>query len=85
MAGMSSGSTRRFIFLDPHGRRWPRFRRVVFAGTILMTLAGLIFLTAVWIRPTLRLPAMVRELKGRLKAEAQTPAGPDAKAENWQH
>lgn len=74
----------RFVFLDPSGRRWPRFRRVMFWSFVLVALASLLFFTAVWIRPTLRLPAMVRELKGRLKAEANKPLQPDTKAVNWQ-
>jgi poly-beta-1,6 N-acetyl-D-glucosamine synthase len=47
-------------------------------------ISGMLFLAAVWIRPELRLPAMVRELKGRLKAEAKTTPVPDAKAANWE-
>ena len=50
----------------------------------MLAMAGTLFLTAVWIRPALRLPAMVRELKGHLKAEARATLVPDAKAENWQ-
>jgi cellulose synthase/poly-beta-1,6-N-acetylglucosamine synthase-like glycosyltransferase/peptidoglycan/xylan/chitin deacetylase (PgdA/CDA1 family)/spore germination protein YaaH len=84
MARMQSDPASQFIFLDPTGRRWPRFRRVMFWSAILLGLAGLLFVNAVWIRPTLRLPAMVRELKGRLKAEVNKPAAPDTKAENWQ-
>src|SRR4030095_16793126 len=81
---MLSKPAARFVFLHPGARRWPRFRRLLFWGAILLGLAGLLFINAVWIRPTLRLPAMVRELKGRLKAEVNKPAVPDAKAENWQ-
>jgi cellulose synthase/poly-beta-1,6-N-acetylglucosamine synthase-like glycosyltransferase/peptidoglycan/xylan/chitin deacetylase (PgdA/CDA1 family)/spore germination protein YaaH len=80
---MLSKPAARFVFLDPSGRRWPRFRRVMFWSAILLAFASILFVNAVWIRPALRLPAMVRELKGRLKAEANKP-GPDAKAENWQ-
>ena len=74
----------KFVFLDPRGRRWPRFRRVAFWSALFLGLAGLLFLAAVWIRPVLRLPAMVHELKGHLKAEARKPMVPDTKAENWQ-
>ena len=62
---MSSGSASRFVFLDPFGRRWPRFRRFVFIIATVLAISGIVFLTAVWIRPALRLPAMVRELKMR--------------------
>ena len=74
----------KFVFLDPRGRRWPRFRRVAFWGAVLLGLAGVLFLAAVWIRPVLRLPAMVHELKGHLKAEARKAPVPDTKAVNWQ-
>lgn len=46
--------------------------------------AAVLFLTAVWIRPALQLPSIVRELKGRLKAEPTVAAAPDTKAGNWQ-
>lgn len=59
------------------------FRRFVFWLALLLALAGMLFLAAVWIRPVLRLPAMVRELKGHLKAEAAKAPVPDAKADNW--
>ncbi len=50
----------------------------------MLAIASTLFLAAIWIRPVLRLPAMVRELKGHLKAEASAVPVPDAKAENWQ-
>ena len=81
---MPSPPVSKFVFLDPRGRRWPRFRRVAFWCAVLAGLAGVLFLAAVWIRPVLRLPAMVHELKGHLKAEARKAAVPDTKAENWQ-
>ena len=81
---MSSEPGSHFVFLDPRGHRWPRFRRLVFWSAVVLGIAGVLFLTAVWIRPVLRLPAMVRELKGHLKAEARAAPAPDAKAVNWQ-
>lgn len=81
---MSAPVHPRFVFLDPTGRRWPTFRRVAFWLALFATVAGVLFATAMWIRPTLRLPAAVRELKGRLKADASKPVAPDQKAENWQ-
>ncbi len=74
----------KFVFLDLHGRRWPRFRRVAVWCALLLALGLVLFLAAVWIRPEVRLPAVVRELKGRLKAD-RAEAKPDPKAENWQH
>ncbi len=83
-ADMPSEPAPHFIFIDHAGRRWPRFRRLAFWSAVALALAGVLFLAAVWIRPALRLPAMVRELKGHLKAEASAAPVPDAKAENWQ-
>jgi cellulose synthase/poly-beta-1,6-N-acetylglucosamine synthase-like glycosyltransferase/peptidoglycan/xylan/chitin deacetylase (PgdA/CDA1 family)/spore germination protein YaaH len=74
----------RFVFLDQRGHRWPRFRRLVFWSAVVLGVAGTLFLAAVWIRPALRLPSMVRELKGHLKAESGAVRAPDMKAENWQ-
>ena len=76
-------SNSRFVFLDPHGRRWPLLRRVALWCGAALGLAGVLFVAAVWIRPEVRLPAVVRELKGQLKAEHMA-AVPDPKAENWQ-
>jgi cellulose synthase/poly-beta-1,6-N-acetylglucosamine synthase-like glycosyltransferase/peptidoglycan/xylan/chitin deacetylase (PgdA/CDA1 family)/spore germination protein YaaH len=86
MTGSSgnSGPPSRFIFFDPHGRRWPRFRRATFWAALLGASILTLFVAAVWIRPSVRIPPIVRELKGRLKAERATAPAPDAKAVNWQ-
>lgn len=75
---------RDFIFFDPHGRRWPAFRRVVFWLLVIAGVALVLFLAAVWIRPAVRLPQPVRELKGQLKAAREMPPVTDLKAEAWQ-
>src|SRR4051812_45545156 len=72
-----------FVFLDPQGRRWPLFRRFALVVAFAFGVAFVLFLAAVWIRPAVRLPAAVRELKGRLKA-GRVVALPDPKAQNWQ-
>jgi cellulose synthase/poly-beta-1,6-N-acetylglucosamine synthase-like glycosyltransferase/peptidoglycan/xylan/chitin deacetylase (PgdA/CDA1 family)/spore germination protein YaaH len=72
-----------FIFLDPQGRRWPLFRRVALWGGAVLGVAVVLFIAAVWIRPAVRVPAVVRELKGQLKSASTAPV-PDLKAENWQ-
>jgi hypothetical protein len=67
--------------------KWSPLAKVspgMFWSAVLMAFASLLFVNAVWVRPALRLPAMVRELKGRLKAEANKPPVPDTKAESWQ-
>ena len=72
-----------FVFLDPHGRRWPIFRRVMLLSGALLGLALVLFIAAVWIRPAVRLPAVVREMKGQLKANRIAPVA-DPKALDWQ-
>ncbi len=84
MADMDFEPASRFVFLDSRGHRWPRFRLAAFCFAVVMILAGILFLAAVWVQPYLRLPAMVRELKGHLKAEATSVPKQDAKAVNWQ-
>ncbi len=79
-----AGSRRDFIFFDPHGRRWPTVRRVVFWLGVAGGVALVLFLAAVWIRPAVRLPQPVRELKGQLKAARDLPPVTDLKAEAWQ-
>jgi len=77
------GNRSDFVFFDPHGRRWPAFRRVVFWLGVVATVALVLFLAAVWIRPEVRLPQPIRELKGRLRATPDVPPQVDPKAESW--
>src|SRR5262245_19041300 len=88
---MSSGDPRpnssNFIFLDPQGRRWPLLRRWLAVGSVLLILGIVLFIMAVWVRPAVRLPQAVRQLKGQLKAEASAEiqtAPPDYRADSWQ-
>lgn len=77
---------RRFVFLDPHGRRWPRLRRVLF-GWALLTAIGLVwFLQSVLVRPGLALPSTMAALKHQLRAavKANTLAPESPNASNWQ-
>lgn len=73
-----------FVFLDPGGRRWPLFRRVTLGLSVLLGLGFILFVASVWIRPAVRLPAVSRELRNRLKATRPIPT-PDRKALDWQH
>lgn len=57
-----------FVFLDPHGRRWPRLRRIILTAAVLMFVAAVLFVQALFVRPELRLPESVRTLKNELKA-----------------
>jgi cellulose synthase/poly-beta-1,6-N-acetylglucosamine synthase-like glycosyltransferase/peptidoglycan/xylan/chitin deacetylase (PgdA/CDA1 family)/spore germination protein YaaH len=60
-----------FVFLDPHGKRWPRLRRVLVLAGVLVFVALVLFVQALFVRPELRLPAKVRQLKGQLRALTQ--------------
>jgi hypothetical protein len=63
-----------FVFHDPHGRRWPRLRRMLVLLGVLVFLGLVLFVQALFVRPQLRLPASVRKLKGQLKALQQQAA-----------
>src|SRR2546423_9370454 len=68
-----------FICLDPHGKRWPRLRRVLVLGGILVFVGIVLFVQALFVRPELQLPASVRKLKGQFRALQQSPAPPSPK------
>jgi len=83
---MAPQSQKPFVFQDPHGRRWPRFRRILFGSAIIVFLAVVMFIEALLVKPELALPGSVRKLKGQLKALAakQPVAAPTAAAKtNW--
>ncbi len=75
-----------FIFLDPRGKRWPSVRRRLGALGLLLGIGLVLFVTAVMVRPALRLPPEVRELRGRLARHPEPPQRPpsDPKASEWQ-
>jgi len=68
MSGPLDGNTPPFVFHDPHGRRWPRLRRLLVMLGVVIFLALVLFVQALFVRPQLRLPASVRKLKGQLRA-----------------
>jgi cellulose synthase/poly-beta-1,6-N-acetylglucosamine synthase-like glycosyltransferase/peptidoglycan/xylan/chitin deacetylase (PgdA/CDA1 family)/spore germination protein YaaH len=76
-----------FVFHDPKGRRWPRLRRMLVMLGVLVFLGLVLFVQALFVRPQLRLPASVRQLKGQLKALQQQAAHQSAAAkatnESW--
>ncbi len=83
MTADPKGKSRPFIFLDPHGKRWPRFRRVLFLLGLILFAAVIWFAGALFVKPDLRLPAKVRKIKGQLRVAmqqkaAQAPAAPKA-------
>ena len=75
----------KFVFLDPHGQRWPRMRFALFAGVVTLIIAVILAIWSMWIHPALRLPASVRELKGQLKSDiAKHPeTAPNPSADKW--
>ncbi len=76
-----------FIFLDPNGKRWPRLRLALLLGGVLLFIAVVCFVEALFVRPELRLPASVRKLKGQLKAfqqQAPVASASPAKDVTWQ-
>jgi len=69
-----------FVFHDPRGKRWPRLRRRLVLLGIFVFLGIVLFVQALFVRPQLRLPASVRQLKGQLKAIQQKEARQSAEA-----
>jgi cellulose synthase/poly-beta-1,6-N-acetylglucosamine synthase-like glycosyltransferase/peptidoglycan/xylan/chitin deacetylase (PgdA/CDA1 family)/spore germination protein YaaH len=67
-------NTQDFVFHDPHGRRWPRLRRILVLLGIAVFLGIVLFVQALFVSPQLRIPASVRKLKGQLKALQQQQA-----------
>jgi cellulose synthase/poly-beta-1,6-N-acetylglucosamine synthase-like glycosyltransferase/peptidoglycan/xylan/chitin deacetylase (PgdA/CDA1 family)/spore germination protein YaaH len=57
-----------FVFLDRRGKRWPRLRRLSFAGGLLMFVAIVLFVQTLVLPSHLTLPPAVEQLKSRLKA-----------------
>ncbi len=67
-----------FIFQDPRGRRWPRFRRLVILVGVLVFLSFVVFIQSLFLTPELTLPKSVRHLKGQLTSfkNPTPPPGP---------
>ena len=59
-----------FVFLDPSGKRWPRLRLALLLLFIGIFIAVVWFIEALLVRPELRLPASVRQLKDNLRESA---------------
>jgi cellulose synthase/poly-beta-1,6-N-acetylglucosamine synthase-like glycosyltransferase/peptidoglycan/xylan/chitin deacetylase (PgdA/CDA1 family)/spore germination protein YaaH len=57
-----------FIFLDHHGKRWPRLKRIAFIGSLLLFLAAVLFVQTLVLPSSLHLPPSVDQLKSHLKA-----------------
>lgn len=57
-----------FVFLDQRGKRWPRFKRVAFIGSLLTFIAAILFVQTLVLPSDLSLPPSVQQLKSHLKA-----------------
>ncbi len=64
---------RRFIFLDPGGRRWPRVRVAFLFLVAALLLGGALFFQSILETPFLRIPASLKELKDQLRGR-QVPS-----------
>lgn len=72
-----------FVFLDPGGKRWPRLRIGLLVSGILLFVGFIWFVESLFVKPQLRLPAKVRNIKGQLKGlQKNTPSAP--KVDSWQ-
>ena len=64
-----------FVFSDPHGRRWPRLRRVLVGGAAFIFVCVVVFVRTLFVAPQLSLPHSLRHIQGQLKAiQKQNPA-----------
>ena len=71
------------MFLDKRGKRWPRFRLLAFLGSLLLFVAGILFVQTLVLPSSLRLPPAVEQLKSRLKALQQPKQGSPATKPLW--
>lgn len=81
---MSETDRGAFIFQDPHGRRWPRLRRVLVVFTLLVAAALIWFFKTLLVHPELKTPASIAPLKRQLKAAISSTEQDDPNAINWQ-
>ena len=67
--GEASGAgAQAFVFLDHHGRRWPRFRRWLFLVGAIALLGMLLFVQTLLVPSTLSLPPAAQQLKLQMMA-----------------
>ncbi|PYL84342.1 MAG: hypothetical protein DMF17_11445, partial [Verrucomicrobia bacterium] len=65
-----------FVFSDPGGKRWPRFRLRLLILGVLAFLGTVLFVQTLFVTPQMRVPFSLRQLKGQLKAlQKANPAG----------
>ena len=81
---MSDHERGAFIFQDPHGRRWPRLRRVLVVWGLLVAVGMVWFFRTLLIHPELKTPPSVVPLKKQLKAAIARTNEDDPNAINWE-
>jgi len=81
---MSETDRGAFIFQDPHGRRWPRLRRVLVCLAILVIAATVWFCKTLLVHPQLKAPPSVVKLQRQLDAAINSTERDDPHAINWQ-
>ena len=64
----TAGHGESFVFLDRRGKRWPRFRRLMFIGGLLFFIAAILFIQALVLPSNLIMPPAVEQLKSGIKA-----------------
>ena len=72
-----------FVFHDPAGKRWPRLRVLGLFVALLLFVALTGFIQSLFVKPQLRLPSSVRQIKGQLRA-LQQQALAQPKVLDWQ-
>lgn len=56
------------MFFDRRGKRWPRFRRLMFAGGLLFFIAAILFIQTLVLPSHLTKPPAIEQLKSSIKA-----------------
>jgi hypothetical protein len=73
-------SGQNFVFLDPGGRRWVLVRAIVGLGLLALLSLLVIFIRALWVKPEIRMPDSLRDMKLHLRAiDTSASCGDDHK------
>lgn len=78
--------SRRFIFQDQSGKRWPRVRLALLLALGAALISSVLFIQALFVNPPLRLPPAVNHLKSQLRAlqEVSAQSPPSLRPNLWQ-
>ena len=80
---MPDSAPKPFVFHDPAGKRWPRLRILGLFVALVLFVALTGFIQSLFVKPQLRLPSSVRQIKGQLRA-IQQQALAQPKVLDWQ-